>query len=501
MTETIHSRRILRNIIYGLSTWIFPLFLGLITTRVIVRSFGNTDYGIYALVLGFIGYSFNFSVGRAITKYLAAYRAAGETEKIQEIICATTVVAVGLAIVGSIIILSISKWLVVDIFSIEPASQAKTVFALQLSAATVFVLLLGQVGTSVLQGLHRFDILSRIQNLTSIFLMTGNLLLALKGFGLVALLLWTLAVMLVSSIGSLISARYLLVEFTFRFVLHGKILETVVRYSASIVLYQILANGFFIFERSLIVSRLGAETLTFYVIPMTLGMYMQGFVVSLCAFIFPLASELNTDRERLLVLYHGASKGVVTMVAILVATLVTLGDPFLGLWLGADFAEHSADILVILVPAFGIAAATVISYQTAEATGWPSFNLRNIVIGVLIASPLAVFLSATYGALGVAIGRVAFFSVSGVAIAFLELRTFGNVQTAFWIGLLVRVGIAATAATVFEHVIMGAWGVSWLGLVVSGSSGLLVYGIILYILGTVTSEDRRLLRRIVKREA
>jgi len=100
MTEKTHSRHILRNIIYGLSTWIFPLFLGLISTRVIVRSFGNNDYGIYALVLGFIGNSFNFSVGRAITKYLAAYRAAGETERIQEIICATAAVASGLAIAG-----------------------------------------------------------------------------------------------------------------------------------------------------------------------------------------------------------------------------------------------------------------------------------------------------------------------------------------------------------------------------------------------------------------
>jgi len=384
---------------------------------------------------------------------------------------------------------------------IDPASQAKTVTALQLSAVTVFVLLLGQVGTSVLQGLHRFDVLSRIQNVTSAVLMTGNLLLALNGFGLVGLLLWTLGAMFISSVASLISARYLLAEFTFRFVLHGETLNTVVRYSSSIVLYQILANGFFIFERSWIVSRLGAETLTFYVIPMTLGMYMQGFVISICTFIFPLASELDRDRERLLVLYQGASKGVVTMVTILVATLLALGHSFLGIWLGIDFAERSTDVLLILIPAFCIAAATVISYQTAEATGWPSFNLRNIVIGVLIATPLTVLLTSRYGAVGIAIGRAALFSVSAVAVVFLESRTFGAVQAGFWIGLLVRTATAAIAAAFIEYVIINALGVSWLNLVISGASGLLVYGLILYVLGTVTNEDRRLLRRIVKREA
>src|SRR6478672_3867881 len=103
------SRDVLRNIIYGFSTWIFPLFLGPIVTRVIVRSLGNNDYGIYALVLGFIAYSFNFSIGRAITKYLATYRAAGDTQKIRSVISATSFVTFVVALSGFITIAAGSR--------------------------------------------------------------------------------------------------------------------------------------------------------------------------------------------------------------------------------------------------------------------------------------------------------------------------------------------------------------------------------------------------------
>ena len=68
------SKTVFRNIVHGFSAWIFPLFLSFVVTRVVVRSLGTSDYGIYTLVLGFVSYSFNFSIGRAITKFLAGDR-------------------------------------------------------------------------------------------------------------------------------------------------------------------------------------------------------------------------------------------------------------------------------------------------------------------------------------------------------------------------------------------------------------------------------------------
>src|SRR5215213_3124618 len=133
-----NSKSIVRNSIYGLSTWLLPLALSFIATPVIVKSLGHEDYGIYALVLGFIAYSFNFNVGRAITKYLAEYRAGGESEKSAEVISATLFINLTLGGIGLILILGSAKFLVADVLKIEGDAQQKTLYALYIAALTIF---------------------------------------------------------------------------------------------------------------------------------------------------------------------------------------------------------------------------------------------------------------------------------------------------------------------------------------------------------------------------
>jgi O-antigen/teichoic acid export membrane protein len=399
------------------------------------------------------------------------------------------------------VILGISHWLVVDVFEIEQASQAKTILALQLSAATIFAMLIGQTATSVLQGLHRFDIFSRIQNGTSIIALLGNLLLVYNGFGLLALLLWNLIVTIVSTIVAFLCAQRLLPELGFSLAGGREMTMLVLRYSGSVVGYQILTNAFFIFERGWVVSRYGSESLTFYIIPMTLGIYLHGFIFSLSMFLFPLASELDRDRDRLVILYRGATKGVLSIVAILATTLIILGRPFLTLWLGNEFGERSGEILVIHTLAFGLAALVIVSHQTAEATGQPLFNFRNMAIGVAIAVPLVVFATRPYGLVGIALGRLAIFITTFAATAILERKTFGNVQSKFWRDLLIRIGVAVVATALVEKAFSSILPVSWVSLAITGSAGIAIYGLILFFLGTVSDEDRRLLRRMVNREA
>src|SRR5687767_11538659 len=147
MTESRreNSKSIFRNSIYGFSTWLLPLALSFIATPVIVRSLGHEDYGIYAFVLSFIAYSFNFNVGRAITKFVAEYRANNETEKIREVISATLFINLALGGFGVIVILVSAKSLVIDFLKIQAESQEKSINALYIAALTIFFLMLSQV--------------------------------------------------------------------------------------------------------------------------------------------------------------------------------------------------------------------------------------------------------------------------------------------------------------------------------------------------------------------
>src|SRR3954452_12319462 len=94
------SKSIIRNVIYGSLTWLLPVSMSLVATPVLIRSLGNSEYGIYALILGVISYSFTFNFGRAITKFVAEYKASGDADKIRDVVSATVFLNVAVGAIG-----------------------------------------------------------------------------------------------------------------------------------------------------------------------------------------------------------------------------------------------------------------------------------------------------------------------------------------------------------------------------------------------------------------
>lgn len=491
-------RAVLRNVLYGFSMWVLPLGLSFVVTPVIVRALGNEDYGIYALVLGFISYSFNFSLGRAITKYIAEYRHQNEEGKIREIVSATFFLNVAVGGLGTLIICLAAGWLARDVFMIEPARQESMVHALYLSALIIFFAMLNQVFTAILQGLHRFDAFSKFFNLINIGLILGNLVLVLNGFGMIALLAWNLVNTIVSCLVFYFAARALLPVWRLDFDFRRESLGKVFRFSRGVVGYQLLANLFLLFERSWITRKLGAESLTYYILPMMLAIYLHGFVSSLMMVVFPLASELNDERERLLRLYLKATKIVCALVVFLALTLMVESEWLLTLWVGPDFGARSADLLILHTITFGLAAVYIISFQMAEGLGHPGFNFLMMGVGAGVGIPSMIVLSEAYGIYGAALGRTAAFTTIFLSTFYLEKWIFGRVQWRFWLRTAGMLLLAAALAAAAEKYLVMHLPRNWYSFLGAVALGATVYGAALWALGFVTAEEKELVRKTLR---
>jgi len=493
------SKSIVRNSIYGFSTWLLPLALSFIATPIIVKSLGHEDYGIYALVLGFIAYSFNFNVGRAITKYIAEYRSVGEIEKITEVISATLFINLALGGIGLLSIFSTANLLVVDVLKIQGEAQEKTVYALYVAALTIFFLMLNQVFNAILQGLHRFDVYAKIFNLNNILLISGNLILALKGFGLLYLLGWNLLITALSATVSASAAKRLLPEFSFNLKFRRETLKLVFGYSSGIIAYQILANILLLFERSWITGKLGAESLTFYVVPMMLALYVHSFIGSLMLVIFPLASELKNEKEKLLRLYQKATKIVSFLVVFLGATLIVENKTLLTLWMGTDFAEKSATLLILHTITFSFLAIEIVAWQTTEGLGYPNYNCYFFMICFIISILGMVGLITDYGNFGVAFARMCGFGALFLSVFYVEKRFFGKVQVKFWLKSISILAVSIALAVLAESFLTAKLGINWFSLIFSTFVSGMIYCLTAWLLGFVTEDEIALLRRILKR--
>lgn len=493
------SKSIIKNVFYGFLTWILPLGLSFAATPLIVRTLGDADYGIYALVIGFIGYSFTFSIGRAITKYIAEYRANGESEKIREVTSATFFINIAVGIFGVLVISLSANWLVRDVFKIEEAAQNKSVLAMYIAALIIFCTMLNQVFNAVLQGIHRFDVYSKIFNISSFALLLGNILLVLLGYGLLYLLGWNLLITILTSGFIAVVAKRLLPEFGISFRLKSETVKLVLKYSSGIIGYQILANFILLFERGWITRQLGSESLTHYVVPMSLGMYIHGFISSLMLVVFPLASELKDDKEKLLRLYLKATKIACFLVVFMAATLIVDSRAFLTIYMGAAFAEKSSTLLMLHAISFGSAAILTVSWQMTEGLGFPNYNFRVFLVCLVLCVSLLVSLTGIYGNLGAAIARLVGFCTIFFSIFYVERWFFGAIQTRFWIKLIGSLGVAVTFAVAVQFFVLNNLNLSWFSFILSVICGGMVYLLSLWVLGFVTADEKILIKGILNR--
>jgi O-antigen/teichoic acid export membrane protein len=493
------SKSIFRNVLYGFSTWIMPLGLSFIATPILVRSLGNEDYGIYALILGFIGYSFNLNLGRAVTKYIAEYRANGQTHKINYIISNTLLLNICVGLTGALTICLLANWLVTDVFLIAEEVRAKTIGAMYISAAIIFVTMLNQVFNSILQGLQRFDVYSRIFIGNSYAILIGNIILALSGFGLNGLLIWNLIALIVTCLITVVLAKILMPEFKFEFDLKGESLKLILKFSGGIIGYQILANLLLLFERGWIIRQFGEEQLTYYVVSMLLGIYIHSFVSSLLLVLFPLVSELNQNLEKLKNLYLKATKIICFLVCFLAISLIIESKTFLYLWMGSEFAEKAWFLLILHVITFSLTAILVVSWQMTEGLGYPNYNFFVFSFCLIISIFLMIYLTADYGIQGVAIGRLAGFGTLFLSVFYVERWFFKQVQVRFWLRLAGMIGLAMIFAGGLEKIIIANLAVTWLTFFIATLCGGMIYCIVLWLLGFITDEEKILFRQILSR--
>ena len=488
-----------RNLAYGALTWVLPLLLSLAATPIIVRALGLEAYGIYALVLGLVGYSFNFGIGRAATKYIAEYRIKNDLEKINSIVSATLVLSVGFGLAGVILLSSLAWPIVDDVLLIEAGSQETAVTAIYIASLIVLVTTVNQVFGSVVQGLQRFDIYSKLFNANSFALLIGNMALALMGFGLNALLAWNLATLVLSTAAFAIVSKRLLPQLRFGIAGARASIGMVTTYSLGVVGYQVLANALLLFERGWITRVLGSETLTYYAVAMSIGVYIQGFAASLTLLLSPLTSETARESERMASIYKRSTRLVSVFVLFMSLTVIVGAREFLTLWLGPDFAVNAELLLILHTITFALVSVMGVSWMMREGLGVPSHNMYIFVACFIVALTLMVTLVGPYGSLGVAIARITGFGLIFLSVFLFEKWLFGRVLVGFWGMLVFHLGLAAVAAALVQWAILSNFELSWPVFILSVAAAGVAYAGALLVLGFLSADEKLLISRLVLR--
>lgn len=332
-----------------------PLVAGVALIPYIIKRLGPDRFGILGIVWVIFGYFslFDFGLGRATTKFLAEWLAAGEVRQITDMVWTSIAIQFLLGLAGGLIFLGVTPLLVGRVLKPPAylAGEIRMTFII-LAAALPAVLVTSGL-RAVIEGCQRFDLSNslRIPSSVSGFLIPAIALpFGLRLPGIVLLLALSRAGF---ALAHLILCIHILPCLKARPVFRGDVIFPLLSFGGWVTVANLVNPIMVSMDRFFIGSLLSVAMVGYYTAPMEAVTKLWIIPGSLMTTMFPVCSALGIGKkEELQVLYSRTIKCLFLILAPITLVLILFARQIMQLWLGPVFVANSALVLQIL--SFGV---------------------------------------------------------------------------------------------------------------------------------------------------
>lgn len=380
----------------------------------VVNKLGAAWYGVWAISAQFVGYLYlmDFGVRESVIRYTSKYAARHNGAALNRVL------SVALTIYGVITILALAVtglavWGLPHWFSLEPEYWHDGRLALAFTGLTIAQTFFFNVFNGVVLGLKRWE-LTNVLGIGLNLVRATLIVISLVGEGgIVAVAVVTFAVALLGGIINAFIALRLLQNAALPFSyarLRSRAMVALGRRILSYGFYVIINNvgEKIITATDAIVAGvfLPIQSVTHLAIAGSLVGYLRTLLGTSAQIFNPLASELHSLRERAKVTeaFLLGVKICTLITAPIAACFVILGEQFIGLWMGPEFAAPSSSVLTILALATFFSAP---QYMFASVLYGVSRHKVVALLRIVEAAAnlvLSIALVRSIGLVGVALG-------------------------------------------------------------------------------------------------
>jgi O-antigen/teichoic acid export membrane protein len=497
---------VLRNVTSNWAALVVNTALSFVIAPIVVNSLGSVYYALWTLLLQFTGYLwlFDFGVRESVIKYVAQYHAAGDDRELEVTVRTAVSLYAGVAVLGLGAALGLAAALPY-LFTI-PAEAVQTArITAFITGATVAYSFLANVFVGVLMGLQRFYLVSRVGIFFSIARAAAIFLLLSNGFGIVSLAMVQLALSVLSGVRVYYFCRRDLPHVSFSPMrLERANVGRLLHFGKWVLVSNLGDKIIFSTDAIVIGFFLPIATLTYYAIAGTLIIHLRSFIQAMAAVFNPLSSSLQAtnDRVRLArVVLSGAKFAVLLGLAPCIG-FILLGERFITLWMGAEFAPTAGTVLTVLAAGHAVG----LPYATISGALYGLGRHRTVAISRVVEGAanllLSIVLVKTYGWVGAAIGTAVPHAIMVGAVLPRLLPSIGPISLReYYQWTYLRPGLAAApfAATCWavEHLLAPGDLVTFLAV---GTVSLVTYVVPVAAL-TLTPDERAYAARLLRLRA
>jgi O-antigen/teichoic acid export membrane protein len=406
-------KRILRNSIYNVLGYIWPIILFLISVPYMIHKLGIEEYGIWVLMSSLVSSLgiLNLGVGNANIKYISEYYTSGDIKMVNRIIRNSFLIY----IVAGILILFIgvlaSPYLV-QFFHIKESHREVTIFVFRILTIVLVTNNFMLNVASIFKAIQRYDISNKLKIIVDTMKIMGIICVLYLGYGLKEMA----GIYLIVSFLGLVSI----------FVLMRKILPGIhflPKYE-KVTMKMIFSFSFYSFVMGtsnvlrlnigqIVISRLlGVSYVPFFSIPLQISSTLLNTTAAVASPLFPVFSSLKRakENEKITNVFINSVK-YTTLIGITIFTCIFIfSHPILSFWINAGFANKSSTILKILTLSHMFTILNVIAYFYLMGFGRVKiisiFEISTAILILLLSLVLTPFFGLTGVATAYFIGNV-----------------------------------------------------------------------------------------------
>ena len=446
------SKKTARNSLYSLAAFTVPIILSFFVTPFVVKHLGTEDYGMYALVLSFIGFFAiaDLGVSPALVKYTAEYNARKEYLTLSRIFSSViffylfigTLAGIGIALFG---------WLVApNLIKVSPGAAGKLQLVFYVAAFGFLCNMVLGAFAAIPGSLQRFDISSKINFIAAGLTAFLTVSLMYLNGGVVSLVILSVFTSIFFAIVYSQVNKRLIPQLRFIPKFDKSSFKMIFSFGGYAVVGMLAGTLLFEFDKIFIGATLGAAAVTFYVLPSSLAIKIYASMAALTNVVFPLSSELiaKGDVEKLQNLYYRAMRIIISLIILFTVPMYILSHNFLLSWVGPEFAEKSTLVFQLLIATYSILATSTIASFIALGAGKPKPTaVYAVVMGILNISLLLLLLP-IFGLNGAAWAYLISVVPTLFFIAYVEVKILKINSLPFYLPLLGRLAIVIAVSLI-----------------------------------------------------
>jgi O-antigen/teichoic acid export membrane protein len=345
MAESLVQRTI-KNNIYSLIGFVWPLILSFVATPIIIRGLGSARFGFFALLNSILTLFslLDFGISYTLTQKLSAKREHPEGPELSRLFGSTFILY---GIIGSIVmlVLLLLPGVFQQFFKIPTDFISSFRLAFFILGLMFFLKMITVPLALIPYSLQRHDITVNISLVNNLVLQIGSVAAILTGHGVLSLLVIQLASAAFLFLCGYFVWRHLAPNLRLGFYLSRDVILQIGKQGFWVFFSNTMGNVFTQLDKFVLGSIWGPTAVGYYSTAQMIPEKISGTSFSLSHIFFPIFSEAaattQEDGQKVKKIFR-RSLGVIPVITAGLATLVLIyGYKLIFYWVSPEFANHT----------------------------------------------------------------------------------------------------------------------------------------------------------------